>query len=167
MKRYICINPIEQQFQMKIEDHLHLAKCISILFNFFKLYEIDSSVDPMDSHDSLLKTVLESKVIDFNYDPHVNVYTIGIRPKTSTINSSTYFFQFGNGIKFSNYVLIALDEGDYPSCIKISLECNKYLPFITKFDPEIDPTRIMSIKEFVTFLKMNKRPSRLKTIEVP
>lgn len=165
MNRYITINPVEPIYQTRIKDHLLLAKCISILFNFFKLYEIDSSVDPIDS--SLLKTVLESKVIDFNYDPHINVYTIGIRPKTSTINSSIYFFQFGNGIKFSNYVLIELDEGDYPSCIKISLECNKYLPFITKFDPEIDPTRIMSIKEFVTFLKMNKRPSRLKTIEVP
>ncbi len=151
---------------MRVKDHMLLAECIKILFNFFKVNDIGSSIDPVHSFQSLLKTISESKVSNFNYDPRINVYTIEIRPKVALQSNLVFFFVFGNNIRSNNYLLIELDKGDNPSRIKISLECEKFLPFIAKYDYEIDSSQIMSLDEFEDFLEMNKRPGRLKVIEV-
>ncbi len=167
MNRYISVEPIEQLYQSRIRDHMLLAHCIKTLFNFFKEYGIDSLIDTIDSNDSLLKMILESKVTNFNYDPYVNIYTIGIRPKVTPINSSRYFFLFGNGIINNNYLLVEFDNENTQSRINLSLDCEKYLPFIGKYDYEIDSSLIMSLDEFEDFLKSNKRSGRLKVIGVP
>ena len=152
---------------MRVKDHMLLADCIKILFEFFQKNGIKSSTDQVYSDESLQKIILESKVTDFNYDPYTNVYTTGIRLKVAPKSSLVFFFLFGNNITSNNYVVVELEEEDYPSRIKISLECEKFLPFIPKFDPDIDPARIMSLDEFENFLETKKRPGRLKVIEVP
>ncbi len=166
MKRYISINPVEPQYQKRIKDHLLLAKCITILFNFFKQNEIGSSVDQVSSYESLLKIIIESKVTNFSFNPNTDEYTISIKPKISATSSSVYFFVFGNTI-INNYLLVEMDEENIQSRIKLSLNCDKYLPFIAKYEYEIESSQIMSLDEFVAFLEKNKRPGRLKVIEVP
>ncbi len=168
MKRYITINPIEPFYQSRIKDHLILAKCMTILFEFFQKNEIASSIDSISSYNSLLKTIVESKVTNFNYDPHTNVYSLWISPKNLISKDSAYLFLFGNGIMSNNYLLVELNKDNSSSLIKISLECGeKYLPFTSKYDYEIDSSRIMSLDEFTTFLQKNKRPGRLRVLEVP
>ena len=167
---------------MELRKYKNITRFLVTLFNFFKENEIGSSLQPVEDYDILLERILESKFLNFHYNP--GIYSIDFRLRKKVEKSEVYMLIFGEGSSDkSAHLLIDLGERDLTSFISFSIHGEKHPPFLMDFVDEHgklkieytdgsaeeqnpDGFDIMTFEEFALFLAEYNRQKKIKWIEV-
>jgi hypothetical protein len=106
---------------MKIAEYNNLKTFLTVLFNYFKDNEIESSANPVDDYYELLDKILDAEFTGYSCNPELEHYSINFRLNRSIESPESYMLNLNKyGDDKSRGLSINLSEKDRDSSIIFS-----------------------------------------------
>jgi len=155
-----------------------------MLFNFFKENGITSDLKQINDYDDLMKRILESEFISFNFNPSIENYGIDFKLSQRIEEAEVYMFNFGKSENTkSSSILFDFGEREFTSFLTFSWYEEKLPPFIKDFlneeskiilsdddenlmEPDLFWTETMSLDQFKLFLTENCKQKHVTWVAV-
>ena len=149
---------------MKISELKNLELFLTTLFQFFKLNNIQSSIQPVDDYDYLLSRIFNSEFLSYNCSPNIEHYGIDFKLSQRIEEAEVYMFLFGkNENNESSFLLIDFGEKDLISFFTFTWNQKILPPFMADFKND-EADEIMTFEDFKIFLEANKKQKKLTWI---
>lgn len=132
-----------------VSDNKLLNSCLRSLFRFFKTNDCDSLVDHLNNYNSLEIAILKSEILTCYFNPQTNHYIITLDDFDLTLpQNKVLIFSWSSNSQINNCLIIDLYNKDHLCCLEFYCSSNKYLPFISELEHDIDTINIMLMPDF-------------------
>lgn len=166
---------------MKLREYNNTNMFLSILFDFFKENEIESSIIPVEDYDVFLERILDCEFKGLSFHP--GMYYVDFKLPERIDAGEVMMFNFGRKNSHGSTLLIDLGENDLMSFFYFSCDFDRHPPYLKDFTDEngrikvsqevlgydadyIYENDIMSFDEFLIYLKNNREQKNLNVVVV-